>query len=373
MTGVIWSIFTFGNINPGPCFLITTIQCGTIISVNTGFNTPDPDYPNGMNGQGCSLDTLQGGPAKIYRFMVSATGTYQFNITQVSGSVQFYEYYYKSSTVCDNTGWNCLGRTDSAVSLSAINWNAGDTILILVKAEANTSSVQKFTILCETEVCNSMQNIICGDTVAINVFGMGDPDYPNGMNGAGCDSAIFQGGREVAYSFVVPNNGSYKVTVISGQGGNQRVAYYYKDSSMVCNNTGWHCLGEASMPGVVLPVPFNLLAGDTILFLINAQQRNGTIQSFVVDSVSLTGIDQSANNLPDLLIIPNPTSALCIITYPAFNNSVLTLYDLTGRALVQQPFNTQAQLNLSGFSAGMYVIELRDKEGRGVKGKVVKE
>ena len=55
------------------------------------------------------------------------------------------------------------------------------------------------------------------------------------------------------------------------------------------------------------------------------------------------------------------------------NNTTLTLYDITGRALLQQPFNTQATIDISPLTNGIYMVEIKDKEGRKVMGKVVKE
>ncbi len=70
---------------------------------------------------------------------------------------------------------------------------------------------------------------------------------------------------------------------------------------------------------------------------------------------------------------PNPTTSSCTITSSSFTNSTLTLYDITGRTLLQQPFNSTAELNLSAFTPSIYIIELKDKQGHSAKAKVVNE
>lgn len=86
-----------------------------------------------------------------------------------------------------------------------------------------------------------------------------------------------------------------------------------------------------------------------------------------------TGLDNLSDGTPTIKITPNPAGSFCTITSTLQHSNTLTVHDLTGRVLLQQAFNTQAKLNLSTFSAGMYVIEMRDMEGRSVKGKMLKQ
>ncbi len=72
-------------------------------------------------------------------------------------------------------------------------------------------------------------------------------------------------------------------------------------------------------------------------------------------------------------MFPNPAINITTITAPNFINSSLIIYDITGRTLLQQPFNTKATIDLSPLTNGIYMIEVKDKEGRRAMGKVVKE
>lgn len=70
---------------------------------------------------------------------------------------------------------------------------------------------------------------------------------------------------------------------------------------------------------------------------------------------------------------PNPVISNCTIINSTFTNSSLFVYDLTGRVLLKQPFNEKSILNVAELKAGIYIVEVRDKEGRSIKGKLMKE
>ncbi len=73
------------------------------------------------------------------------------------------------------------------------------------------------------------------------------------------------------------------------------------------------------------------------------------------------------------VIFPNPVRSDCSILAKEFNNSTLILWDITGRVLLYQSFNQKAELDLSKYQPGLYVVELRDKEGRSVNAKLIKQ
>ena len=98
----------------------------------------------------------------------------------------------------------------------------------------------------------------------------------------------------------------------------------------------------------------------------NSSNTMITINAVVADIV-----EQSASQ-QKIYIYPNPATSSCTITFP-INDATLSLYDVTGRIQLQQPFNTQAEINISTLTSGVYIVEVKDKEGRSVKGKVVKE
>ena len=86
----------------------------------------------------------------------------------------------------------------------------------------------------------------------------------------------------------------------------------------------------------------------------------------------VVGMDELSGLMP-MQVSPNPSKDVCTIESKRFNNATLTVYDITGRQLLQQPFNSKATVEISTLSKAVYIAELRDKEGRSVKGKLVKE
>ncbi len=94
------------------------------------------------------------------------------------------------------------------------------------------------------------------------------------------------------------------------------------------------------------------------------------------DSSVITNIIQT-HNLNVVSISPNPTASSFTITSPDSyrdqHPTTLTLYDITGRTLLQQSFNTTATIDISDLTNGIYIAEIKDKEGSRVAGKVVKE
>ena len=272
----ITTTLTYGD----PCAGIVPINCGDTIQF-TVTGVGDPNYPNGMNGQGCSSGTAQGGLETIYRFVVPVTGTYQINTTFSNSN--YVDYYYRlDNDSCNySTGWNCIGRTNAGnVGLGAYNWNAGDTVLLLLNAENSGTSNQSFVIKCATVVCNNVVTINCGDTTQFTPFGYGDPNYSDGMNGQGCSSGTAQGGLETIYRFVVPVTGTYQINTTFSN--SNYVDYYYRLDNDSCNySTGWNCIGRTNAGNVGLEA-YNWNAGDTVLLLLNAEATGTTNQSFVI-------------------------------------------------------------------------------------------
>lgn len=92
-----------------------------------------------------------------------------------------------------------------------------------------------------------------------------------------------------------------------------------------------------------------------------------------ITSVVITGIDEIDKN-SYTHIYPNPAKDIIhISTIKNFFTASITLYDVTGRKVLDKKLNKTASLNVSHMQSGIYFYEVRDKEGRAVYGKVVKE
>ncbi len=262
------------------CDNISNITCGdTAHFTANGFG--NPLFPNGMNGQGCSPSSSQGGQESIYRFVVPADGTYQVNNVGASVNGNYVGYYYKiNDNSCSNSNWTCFSRNSTAAAaLAAFNWNAGDTILMLLNAEAVGASSQSFTISCAVNFCDSVTNVRLSDTVQFTAKGFGNPLFPNGMNGQGCSPSSFQGGQEKLYRFIAPATAAYQVRSVSAAVNANNIGYYYRVNSDACTNSGWTCLARNGV-GAVLLGTIALNRGDTLSLLLNAEATTQSGQSF---------------------------------------------------------------------------------------------
>ena len=89
-------------------------------------------------------------------------------------------------------------------------------------------------------------------------------------------------------------------------------------------------------------------------------------------TVSVLGVAE--NNFAGVMSLsPNPAHTVCTVVATLFNNAILYLYDITGRALLQQSFNSKLEIDFIKLTNGIYIIEVKDKEGRSLKEKLVKE
>lgn len=123
--------------------------------------------------------------------------------------------------------------------------------------------------------------------------------------------------------------------------------------------------------------PINSATNQSFTATVNGSYAAAIIQNgctdtsacFTINNVGIT--ENYSDNTFE--IVPNPVLAICTITAPNFPSATLLLYDITGRTLLQQPFSTKAEIDISTLTSGVYIMELKNKEGRCVKGKVVKQ
>ena len=106
--------------------------------------------------------------------------------------------------------------------------------------------------------------------------------------------------------------------------------------------------------------------------LTNPNSKDSTADIFIAKLDNITGIEIEEHN-NGVSVYPNPATDYFNIIAPSFTNSTLTLYDISGRVFLHQLFNTKAKLYLRGLAIGVYIAEIKSKEGSSVKVKVIKE
>lgn len=107
----------------------------------------------------------------------------------------------------------------------------------------------------------------------------------------------------------------------------------------------------------------NALFDDVYVYIDNVS---------LVQTVCLTGINSEISN-STVQVFPNPIVDKLFIKTGTNNLSEIILYDMVSRKLVQQEFTNTVSLNMEQLAKGIYLYEVRNKNGVIKKGKVVKD
>ena len=149
--------------------------------------------------------------------------------------------------------------------------------------------------------------------------------------------------------------------------------FYYFDYS---GNNIW----SKSIFSSINAYSLNIVGSDNVILVGRCTYNLSGMQGIV--SVTFEGYDCSdlatsvneKNGNQQLKISPNPTTSITTIsTSQNLTNATLTIYDITGRALLQQPFNAQTTINITQLTNGIYIAEIKDKQNRSAVGKLVKD
>jgi hypothetical protein len=103
----------------------------------------------------------------------------------------------------------------------------------------------------------------------------------------------------------------------------------------------------------------------------NTIMNNGSYDTFLGKLNLITGIAE--NNSANFILYPNPVTETLTVTVSDNSLFQLTLSDLTGRKLLQKEFSNIATINTEQFTNGLYIYELRNKNGFIASGKVIKQ
>jgi hypothetical protein len=85
-------------------------------------------------------------------------------------------------------------------------------------------------------------------------------------------------------------------------------------------------------------------------------------------TIGNTGLNELAEQL-GLEVFPNPTKNILNITLKKYLplDQTITLYDMQGKVVLEQPLKTQQQLNLENLPQGIYMLKIADWRGSVVK------
>ncbi len=88
---------------------------------------------------------------------------------------------------------------------------------------------------------------------------------------------------------------------------------------------------------------------------------------------TITTIQCVIPNLPTITLYPNPATSTLVIKMNKEELAEVTLYDITSRKLLQQSFTGSTTLTIESLAKGIYLYEIKTKDGLLKNGKVVKE
>lgn len=277
---------------------------------------------------GNSANLLASG-ANSYTWNNGATGAY----ISVSPSVS------TCYTVIGQTSQGCIGSAVKCISVNATPY----------------LSVSGLTTICQ------------GASTTLQASGAASYWWSNGSN----TSAIVVSPLYNSAYMVVGSNGACSSSITVNVNVNPKPFVYITNAdSIICSgdSTFLYASGAASYTwntgatGAYLPIT----PTASSVYSVVGTATNGCSNSAVlyVNVSMCTGVDESAVGLAEINIYPNPSQGLVNISGPAEQSIQVSLYDLSGRKLLQQTLTGAGALDLSGYAHGTYLLSLETKEQR---------
>ena len=101
------------------------------------------------------------------------------------------------------------------------------------------------------------------------------------------------------------------------------------------------------------------------------------IDAYGTEATQQLGVDSvQGEDAPSVAIYPNPASDFVKLSFPEkLNNTVVTVYDLSGKQLIQTKLNDAAEegiININQLSKGAYILNIKS-EGKNWSKKLIKE
>lgn len=208
------------NQNCGGCGTATNCITTTVTCNSCGFSPCSSPtnilgcgvgYITSTTGTSSAISTLCAtatpGLESVYSYTATSTGTYSFNITNISGG----GYAIGYSTSCSSTGWTCVGTAVTTGSLGSISLTSGTTYYFLLDATSTAASSITFQLTCPTGGPTTAGDCAIGANVCSNASFSIDP------NGFGTVNEICSPGTCAANPNVNPSGSGNNGCLISGE------------------------------------------------------------------------------------------------------------------------------------------------------------
>jgi hypothetical protein len=290
-----------------------------------------------------------------YKFVANAA-TAQVNVVPLATLDPIIAVY-------SSCGGSTVGCTDAnagggSESLSLTGLVVGNTYFIQV-AKYGSASIPNpgFTIcVISTPVVTAPSNNECAGAIALTP----SPSYlpvtgtilnaTTSSNSTSCTSFY-----DVFYKFVA-NATTATVTAVGSAGLDLKIGVF---SSCVTNNIG--CMDQDWTYGGTETVQLSGLTIGNTYYVAIGNYTSSVSSTFTftvcVQSSSTTTATQSSAALSSISLYPNPTQNILNIENVSASTKV-ELIDMTGKTVFSENIDTDTQLNVSNYSAGVYVLKL---------------
>ncbi len=280
---------------------------------------------------------------------------------------------------CDFANWTCTGgghNTYASLLDSAIA--ANNNVSIIVEGDNAAYFGNNFCNACSTTLSDTscITNIDCEATGIPTGYPVNDASY-GGATGLSLEQTVNGLTTGVIYALefwaggewqnVFQNSGLFAVDLgfgnillrdpptppITGIGKRYVIVFAATSTTHTIKFTNWGHIGGNS--------PYNcseLILDDVRLFDI-------------ITSPCPLAINE-LSEISDIIVYPNPVFDKLNVSKNNSESSTILLYDILSRKLLQQTFTKSTTLNTEQLAKGIYLYEVRNKDGSCKKGKLVK-
>lgn len=122
--------------------------------------------------------------------------------------------------------------------------------------------------------------------------------------------------------------------------------------------------------GFMIRLQFEVQYAD--LLIAPSNHADSSVHPKLVINYLATGVEEANISVKRLNINPNPFSDKITITTKTTEQLEASLYDVTSRRILNQTFTNSTSINTEQLAKGIYIYEVRNKNGVIKNGKVVK-
>ncbi|MBL0339864.1 MAG: T9SS type A sorting domain-containing protein [Bacteroidetes bacterium] len=131
-----------------------------------------------------------------------------------------------------------------------------------------------------------------------------------------------------------------------------------------------HCINSGDSTDTSFLFPFDF-AGNPRIYNSRVDIGAYEFQGDFVPEIDTSGNDGDSTDY-SFSLFPNPTNDILNIKVNSGNLSEINIYDAASRLILRKEFAEIISVNMQGFSKGIYLYEVKDKNGLIKKGKLVK-